>query len=180
MQSTDPYLHKDPRRKLEMLNAVRPVPITKGNFRGTTDRLMVSLNGLTARLWRVIDAMFAPAPGAFAALAGADYGPRLRAACISSSRSMAGCGRIRGLDALWSPDRIGGGFMRHGMIGYSAVYEVDDDGDGIDWFFPNAPGTGNVYGRAWPELRKADRAAGQTGGAAVRLVALCEIEDADS
>ncbi len=46
MQSTDPYLRKDPRRKLDMLDAVRPVPITKGNFRGTTDKLMAMLNGL--------------------------------------------------------------------------------------------------------------------------------------
>lgn len=48
MQSTDPYLRKDPRRKLDMLDAVRPVPITKGNFTGTTDKLMAMLNGLAA------------------------------------------------------------------------------------------------------------------------------------
>lgn len=48
MQSTDPYLRKDPHRKLEMLDAVRPVPITKGNFTGAADKLMAMLNGLAA------------------------------------------------------------------------------------------------------------------------------------
>ena len=48
IQSTDPYLRKNPRRKLDILDAVRPVPVTKGNFTGTTDKLMAMLNGLAA------------------------------------------------------------------------------------------------------------------------------------
>lgn len=66
--------------------------------------------------------------------------------------------------------------MRGKLIGYSAVYQ----GEQTQWFIPHQPGPGNFYGRVWPTLREAARAAEETGPESARIVAVYEIADGDA